>query len=411
MLNWLTDPKLLGSGMVLSLVVVLLAMPAYHRADPKGFRRTLGTAGGLATFVLTILGIGVAIAAFIGYYGDSDGLRAYGRWFAALVHLELIAAIALGLPEILLLVFPKTGAVAMAAFRESIRQPMFWLIQTFTAFAMAFSVFIPYYTFGDDYKMMKMVGFDFVMIATGLFGVLAVSLSITEEIEGRTALTVISKPINRRSFLIGKYLGVLMACLTLTLCLAWHLNWALMLNSTQDKINVPNDEMANQAKELILPTMKSLIQHPQAEVFVEGMGLWLSDSTAHLLGVLLGFGQVMILVAIATALATRLAFVLNIVITLVVYFMGNMAPVIVKATKRDNEQSTAMALVRFFGQAFDNTLPALEHFQMNTAVVRDTPLDLHQFAAYVLTVLCYAVIYTCIGLLFGLLAFENRDLS
>ena len=34
-------------------------------------------------------------------------------------------------------------------------------------------------------------------------------MSIADEIEGRTALSVLSKPIGRRSFIIGKFLGVI----------------------------------------------------------------------------------------------------------------------------------------------------------------------------------------------------------
>ena len=52
------------------------------------------------------------------------------------------------------------------------------------------SVAIPYFTFGDDYKMMKQIGFDVVMLSAALFGVLAASMSISEEIEGRSVAEV-----------------------------------------------------------------------------------------------------------------------------------------------------------------------------------------------------------------------------
>ena len=54
--------------------------------------------------------------------------------------------------------------------------------------------------------------FDAVMLFSGLFGLLTASISVNEEIEGRTAITVISKPVSRRQFFIGKYLGILLAC-------------------------------------------------------------------------------------------------------------------------------------------------------------------------------------------------------
>lgn len=410
MLSNLTDSKLLLAGMLLALLQCLAALPWLRAIDPSGYRRAWTNPASLGYAVLTWIGLGVALTLFIGYFGDSDSLRGYGRWFAALLHMQLLIDFFILAPQALILIAPKTGAVALAAYREGWRQPMFWIIGGGAALLMIFSVYVPYYTFGDDYKMMKMIGFDIVMLAAALFGVLAAALSIAEEIEGRTAVTVMSKPINRRSFLLGKYLGILLACFSLALLLAWTLNWTLLLNSQQDKLNPVDDPMISQAQSTIVPLVTSLFSQHQAEVFAQGFGAWFGDTVAHFTGVALGFGQVMILVAIATALATRLAFVVNVLVTLVIYFLGNLAPVVVKAT-RGGDDSTARGLVRFFGQMFDTLLPALEFFQMNTATVRELPLDLWQFYSHVLVVLGYALIYTAIALLVGLLLFENRDLA
>ena len=56
---------------------------------------------------------------------------------------------------LLVLVWPKGGTVAQATFREGYRQPMFWLLVAAVVLVMIFSTLIPYFTFGDDYKMMK----------------------------------------------------------------------------------------------------------------------------------------------------------------------------------------------------------------------------------------------------------------
>src|SRR5262245_66403394 len=93
---------------------------------------------------------------------------------------------------------------------------MFWLIFGLAALLILVSTVIPYFTLGDDYKLMKQVGFDAVMLFSGLFGLLTASISVNEEIEGRTAITVMSKPVSRRQFFIGKYLGILLACGPLT---------------------------------------------------------------------------------------------------------------------------------------------------------------------------------------------------
>jgi hypothetical protein len=318
------------------------------------------------------------------------------------------------MPAVLVKVWPKGGAVALAAYREGWRQPMFWLIIILSVILIAVSIVLPYYTFGDDYKMMKQIGFDLIMLSAILFGVLATSMSISEEIEGRTAITVMSKPISRRQFLVGKYLGNIFACLAITLILGWVFTFALRFMPEFDKINEVSDPMPSQAQIYLINDLKipSLVPTAPGQAIAKGACLWFGDVFANTLGMGLGFGQVMILVAIATALATRLPFVVNLVLCLLIYFLGHLAPVVVEVTGRLSQSGqTGLGLVGFLGRLFDTLLPALEFFNMGPAIIRESPLDLWQFAGYVATVFGYSVIYTAIALLVGLLLFEDRDLA
>ena len=322
------------------------------------------------------------------------------------------------------IVSPSLGAIAQAAYREACRQPMFWLIIVSATCLIWFSVGVPYFTFGDDYKMMKQIGFDVAMLSSVLFGVLAASMSISEEIEGRTAVTLMSKPVNRRQFLVGKYLGILLACLIMSLILGWTLNYALRAMREFDPINnAPDpvdpmgtpvekvvDPLTFQAQKTVVPLFEKPVPSVTGKAVARGCGLWFSDTLAHSLGILLGFGQVMILVAIASALATRISFVVNIVLCLLIYFLGHLAPVLVRVTESAGT-GVGVGLVGFMGKLFDVLLPALEFFNMGPAIIRETPLDLWQFGTYVVTVLGYSLIYTSIALLVGLLLFEDRDLA
>ncbi|MBX3399691.1 MAG: ABC transporter permease [Gemmataceae bacterium] len=411
---WLTNSSILGGGLLLALYQLLAALPWLRTIDPKGFDRGLRNPISLSYALFTLAGMGLLFAAFLGYAGQSSSLPFYGKIYAAVLHLQLIVDAFILMPHALALVMPKTGAVALAAFRESCRQPMYWLIGSFAVFLMAIAIFTPYFTFGDDYKMMKQIGFDIAKLAAMLFGILAASMSIAEEIEGRTAITVMSKPINRRQFLFGKFFGILLACGALTLVLGWFLNWALMANPAYDKINEQSDPLAEQARADIAPAFKATVTSTVGKVFAEGAGTWIADTIAHTIGLVLGFGQVMILVAIVAALATRLPFVINVVVAMIVYFLGNLAPVVVKVTGQIQERegsNTAVGLVRFFGQLFDTFLPALDTFNMSPAIVRDTPLALWPFALYVVSVIGYSCLYTAIALLVGLLLFEDRDMA
>jgi hypothetical protein len=407
---WLTDSKILLGGFVLALVQLLAALPWLWAIDPRGFTRTARSPQSLLSVLAMVAGFGL----LIGYKGDSANFQMYGRIYGAVLHLQLLIDVFILAPVLLTLVWPKGGAVALAAYREGWRQPMFWLITVFGILLTWVAVILPYFTFGDDYKMMKQIGFDIVMLAPALFGVLAASMSISEEIEGRTAITLMSKPINRRQFLIGKFFGILMACGGMALIIGWNLNWALLAMPEFDPINKDRalDAMPEQAKAYLKPVFMAAVPVGPAKVLSEGAALWFGETFAHSFFILLGFGQVTILVAIATALATRLPFVVNLVLCLVIYFLGHLAPVVVKVTEKTQAGASAGSkLVGFLGNLFDTLLPGLDFFNGGPAIIRETPLDLWPFSAYVLAVFGYAIIYTSIALLVGLLLFEDRDLA
>jgi ABC-type transport system involved in multi-copper enzyme maturation permease subunit len=413
MLSSLTNVNVLASGLLFAVIQAVFALPWLYALDSKGFKSTARSASGLGWAAGVVLGVGLAFAVVLGYKSSSNDLLWWGRTYGIILHLQLLADLFIGVPYLLTLVLPKTGAVALAAYREGWRQPMFWLILAGGLIGTWISVVLPYFTFGDDFKMMKQIGFDIMMLCALLFGVLAASMSVSEEIEGRTAITVMSKPINRRSFLVGKFLGITMASAGMSLLLAVNFNAALMANRAFDPINEDRtyDPMPEQAKQKLVPAVLTVTPTGPAQPVATGAAMWLGEQFAHSFGLLLGFGKVMILVAIATALATRLHFVVTLVIALFVFLFGHLAPVIVRVTEMSPSQSTGTKLVGFLANVSNVLLPALEFFNMSPAIIRDTPLDLGGFIAYSLTVFGYAIIYTTIALVVGLLLFEDRDLA
>ena len=56
---------------------------------------------------------------------------------------------------------------------------MFWLIAVLAA--LLFGPWSSYFSLGDDYKIMKQVGFDAVMLFSPLFGLLTASISRRNE--------------------------------------------------------------------------------------------------------------------------------------------------------------------------------------------------------------------------------------
>lgn len=427
MLTSLFNPAVLAAGFILAGLQVLAALPWLYALDPQSFRRRQSWLNSAGYLLAGWAALALFIALLISDSSDLRGIELLGKYYyGPLLHLQLIVAVFLLVPAGLTRLLPKTGAVASAAFRESWRQPLFWLITLLGIVAIIVSIIVPYFTFHEDYKMMKHIDFDIIVMATGLFGALATSMSISEEIEGRTAVTLMSKPVNRRQFLLGKFLGVLLACLVMSLILGWVLNYALRANREFDRLyNNPDpdplefkthefdkvvDPLTLEAQGWVVPWFEKLVPTAGGKALSRGTGLWFGDTIAHGFGIALGFGQVMILVAIASALATRLSYVVNLMICLLVFFMGHIAPALV-AVARHSGSGTGGALVGFFGQLFNMILPALEFFNMGPAVIRDSPLQLAAFALYVATVFGYSLIYTTIALLVGLILFEDRDLA
>src|SRR2546423_13137993 len=96
------------------------------------------------------------------------------------------------------------------------------------------------------------------MLFTGLFGFVTASISVNEDIEGRTAITVIRKPVSRRQFFIGKYLGILLACWVMALLLAWVLTWALHIKPRFDPLGDVADPLPYEVAKWLAPRFEAL---------------------------------------------------------------------------------------------------------------------------------------------------------
>ena len=88
-------------------------------------------------------------------------------------------------------------------------QPLFYVLLAIGVFGLILFPFIPYNTLGEDIKMVKDEGLTLIMVLSIIMALWTASVSIADEIEGRTALTLLSKPVGRRQFILGKFLGIL----------------------------------------------------------------------------------------------------------------------------------------------------------------------------------------------------------
>jgi hypothetical protein len=364
--------------------------------------------------VLAVAALCAAVAPLLISYQARQSIETWGYIYTAVLQVQLTLDVLILLLAVLLKLWPKGGAVAQSAFRESVRQPMFWLIVFFAFLAFTAAPFIPYFTFGEDYIMVKELGYDTIMLATAFFGVLAASLFVTDEIEGRTAITLMSKPVSRRQFLLGKFVGIMLAALLMFGILGFYFQDILLFKHWFDKDDpVP-------AAGWITATLARWALPGDATDFLRGIGMWTQHMLDTLPGLVLSFCQVMVLVAFAVAFATRVPMVVNLVGVLALYFLSHLGPVL-KERARDLAQAhpdasvTSQVLgsnvVSFVVQVLDTILPALEFFRPTSRLLADAPPEPGPYALYLGSVFFYGILYTTIVLFLGLILFEDRDLA
>lgn len=400
-------------GALLLLIQVLAALPwlallFLNRAQLTELRRRPFAQPVLVRVAVVLGACLLAPAVFGVFVQERTALEICGHIYGAALQLQLLADLFILAFVVLLAVWPKGGAVALASFREGVRQSMFWLLVGIALALMTISPLVPYFTFGEDHLVVKELGYDTIMLVAVLFGALAASLFVSDEIEGRTAITLMSKPVSRRQFLMGKYVGILMAALVMFALLGTYFQAVQLFKHWWDRLD-PTPTPA-----WVVWSLEWLNPPPEAADFLRGTGLWTALTLDTLPGLVLSFSQVMVLVAIAVSLATRVPMVVNLTAVLVVYFLAHLTPVLVSIgsrAKAADPNSAVSQLLAFVSQVFDTLLPDLGAFRMDPALLSDTPLPALPFTQYLGSVALYGVLYTSIVLFFGLILFEDRDLA
>ncbi len=112
----------------------------------------------------------------------------------------------------------RIAALAWSTFRETVRDRIFYLVGVFGFVMLASTAVLSPLTVGAQGKIMSDVG----LAGMSLFGLLVVvfvgSGMVRKEMDKGTILTILSKPVGRREYLLGKFMGLnltLLAMLTI----------------------------------------------------------------------------------------------------------------------------------------------------------------------------------------------------
>jgi len=271
--------------------------------------------------------------------------------------------------------FPRAAAVTWTTAQDAVFQPLFWLLLSVGAFILAFFPFLPYFTLGDDLKVVKENGLQLISVLAMFQALWVASTSIFQELEGKTALLILSKPIGRREYIFGKFFGVLGPVALMFIILG-----VVFLASVSFKV-------VHESRESGLPV-------PTSEQCY--------DQIVHIApGLALAFMATCVIASIAVAISTRLPILPNIVICLSIYMIGNLVPMMV------NQGDSAYGLVTWMGQFFATIFPVLDYFAVYPAIATEDPIPLN----YMFGCAAYAILYSSVAMLISLLMFEDRDLA
>ena len=121
----------------------------------------------------------------------------------------------------------RIWAVAGNTFLEAVRQKVFAVLLIFALVLLGGANYFAEFSFQEQFKFLKDLGYATISLTGLLVGLLGAAQLIQAEIERRTILTALCRPLRRWEFVVGKYLG-LVSLLGLMLGIMGAVFWAVL---------------------------------------------------------------------------------------------------------------------------------------------------------------------------------------
>jgi len=299
----------------------------------------------------------------------------------------------------------RTLVIVRHTFLESVVQPIYALLLTLGAAITIIFALLPYFTFGEDLIMFKAVSLDVILLLALLSTLFATSRSIFDEIEDRTMLTLMSKPVSKLEVLLGKYIGIILSALLGIAALG-----AVLMLCTW--LRLPGDYQLKTA---------TVDEREIAQVF-EYRQMHLAGLVPSLILIWL---QVSVLAAISVSLSTRFSLVVNMPVVIMLYIAGNLTRFLLPISDEPGSLFAGSSfLVKGFAYVLSVVLPYLETFDLRQLTVyRSIAIAGEYFSKdpsatpvmviwkYVGIATLHAMAYAAFALSIGMWLFQNRELG
>jgi len=261
--------------------------------------------------------------------------------------------------------------VALHVFRDSVRDKVLYAIVAFAVLLMAASYLISQLTAGQDIKIIKDLGLA-AMSLFGLFIAIFIGIGlIAKEIDRRSIYAVLVKPVRRRDFIVGKYVG-LVGTLIVNLGVMTVAYYAVL--AYMGATSGPGTLKAADAP----PT------DPRLLLAIALIGLELALVTA---------------VALFCSTFSSSA-LLSAGLTTGVYVAGQFG-----ADLKNFEQVVSSPVAGWIGRALYYVLPNFAAFDIKSQAVHGLPVE----SGYILTTVAYGVVYIALLVVASVLIFSRRD--
>lgn len=348
--------------------------------------------------------------------------------------------------------------IARNTFIESIRQPVFVVLILVGILALVMNPSLAAYTMDDDNKLLIDLGLSTIFLISLLLAAFTATGVIAQEIESKTVMTVVSKPVPRPIFILGKYLGVIgaLALAYITLAGLFMLTQRHgVMQTASDRFDGPvilfgslaifgslglatlgnylfrwvftsvlalslTVSMTVAVLLVLMISKQWTFQSPLAELHGEHNEMLLIT-----LGLVLIFEAVAVLAAVAVAASTRLGQVMTLVICVGVFLVGIVSNALGQLVNtRLNLPYTTPWLTSLqliwtsdanIGAKLTFTLSKLLHLvapNLQFFWPADAITQGHGFtAAHIASVTAYAVCYTVAVLALAVILFQRREVG
>ena len=266
----------------------------------------------------------------------------------------------------------RIGLVAWHVFKESVRDRVLYAIAAFALLLVISAIAIGQITAGQDVKIIKDLGLSTIELAGALMTVFIGVGLVSREIERRSIFGLLSKPLPRWEFIVGKYLG-----LTLTIAFnLWMMAAALWIVLAWAGWMAPENVRLSWVTPAVDPRLAVAVLMITAEMAVlTAVALFFSTfSSSGLVSLGLTVG-----VFVAGLLSTDLRNFSDIVVT-------------------HEAVATAVAAIGW-------ALPAFSEFDVKAQVVHGLPIG----GGFVMMTLLYAAVYAAALVGAAVAVFSRRE--